>query len=192
MLALTDVGKARCADRKCLNTQALLDLQRDSAKGAPIRPSVKLNPSTLRSRLTRNYDRQKRCGAISSLFGCKALDHEFSFLYSEPGGCDTNFWFEVRTPLGALLSAVGVKDLKDKLVWVDEEDNSYIQFQADGNNIAIDPTYGLNETGSTGSASCSAACTKVSSSDVSGQCCSCNGTKKYKRSAWSNSTYLCQ
>jgi hypothetical protein len=36
------------------------------------------------------------------------------------------------------------------------------------------------------------ACFKVSSSDLTGQCCICNGaTRHYVRSAWSLTTFLC-
>lgn len=189
MLALSDTGKARCADRVCANTQALLDLQRDAASVVQVRPGVRNSPSILRTRLTWNYRVQKDC--YNSFFNsCKPPDHEFRFLGSEPGSCDMNYWFEVRTPAGALLSSVS--RLQESLIWVDEEDNSYIKFQTNGSNIAIDPTYGLNDTGSTTTGSCSAACTKITSQNVAGQCCSCNGTKKYARSMWSPTTYLCQ
>jgi hypothetical protein len=191
-LVLTDAGKARCADGKCFNTQALLDFQKDAAGSVQLRPGVRLSPSGLRDRLTKNWNKQKVCGYLFSIWGCKAPDHEFKFLQSAPGACDTNYWFEVRTPLGALLSRAGLDDLKEKLVWLDENDNNYIKFQTNGNSVAIDPTYGLNAINSTALGSCSAACTKVSGSDVSGQCCSCNGTKKFARSAWNTSTYICQ
>lgn len=189
MLALSDTGKARCADRACANTQALLDLQRDAASAVQVRPGVRNSPSILRTRLTWNYKAQKDC-YYSWYNACRPPDHEFRFLRSEPGSCDMNFWFEVRTPAGALLSSVS--RLQESLIWVDEEDNSYIKFQTNGSNIAIDPTYGLNDTGSTTTGSCSAACTKITSQNVAGQCCSCNGTKKYARSLWSPTTYLCQ
>lgn len=40
---------------------------------------------------------------------------------------------------------------------------------------------------------CSQACVAVSASNVAGQCCWCNGTKKYYvKSAWSGTTYICQ
>jgi hypothetical protein len=102
-----------------------------------------------------------------------------------------NFWFEVRTPSGALLGSA-LSTLKEKLVWVDIEDNSYIKFQTEGSAIAIDPTYGLNTTSYTATGSCSAACTKISSTNIAGQCCSCNGTKKYVKSTWSATTFICQ
>jgi hypothetical protein len=71
--------------------------------------------------------------------------------------------------------------------------NPFIAQQVSGDLVAIDPTYGLNDMGTTTTGSCSAACTKVTTVNVAGQCCSCNGaTKVYKRSAWNTSTYLCQ
>jgi hypothetical protein len=59
--------------------------------------------------------------------------------------------------------------------------------------VSVDPTYGLNEDASASSGSCDATCTKVTSKDVSGKCCSCNGaTRKFVKSAWNAQTFLCQ
>jgi hypothetical protein len=59
--------------------------------------------------------------------------------------------------------------------------------------VSIDPTYGLNDVGTTSSGACNSACIKIGVTDVSGQCCSCNGkTKAFRRSTWSPVTYLCQ
>lgn len=189
MLVLSTTGKARCPDGKCMNTQALLDMQK-SYSSIQVRPGVKVSPTTLKYRLTYNYKQQKEC-TTSFFSSCRAPDHEFRFLFSEPGACDMNFWFEVRTPQGALLGSA-LSSLQEKLVWVDAEDNSYIKFQTEGSAIGIDPTYGLNVTGAAAAGSCSAACTKVSTTDIAGTCCSCNGTKKYARSSWSAVTYVCQ
>lgn len=189
-LVLTPTGKARCADGQCWNTQALLDLQRDSARSVEVRPGVYVNPRTLRLRLTWNHDRQQDC--LRSFWnGCRTPDHQFEFIAAEPGACDMNYWFEVRRPDGRLLGS-SLDVLKKALVWVDIEDNSYIKFQNDGSTIAIDPTYGLNAGSATKSGSCSASCMKVSRANVAGQCCSCNGTKKYRRSAFNANAYLCR
>jgi hypothetical protein len=62
-----------------------------------------------------------------------------------------------------------------------------------GGFVAIDPTYGLNDGADTTSGSCAAACTKVTTTNVAGQCCSCSGvSKKFAKSAWSASTFICQ
>lgn len=190
MLALTSRGKMRCADGECFNTQALLDLQKSSASNAEVRPGVRVNPSTLRLRLTWNHSQQIKC-RYSWWNRCVAPEHEFRFLHSEPGACDVNYWFAVLDRDGNPLEA-RLNDLIDQLIWVDVEDNSYIQFQAEGSTIAIDPTYGLNEAGSTSAGSCSAACTMISSTNIAGRCCSCNGTRSYKRAIWSANAYLCQ
>jgi hypothetical protein len=189
-LVLTSTGKARCADGKCWNTQALLDLQRDAARYVQVRPGVYVSPSTLRLRLTWNHGQQQDC--LYSFFNnCRTPSHQFEFLTAEPGACDMNYWFEVRKPDGTALGS-SLDVLKKALIWIDIEDNSYIKFQSDGATIAIDPTYGLNEGSTTSSGSCSAACTKVSATNIAGQCCTCNGTKKYVRSTWNATTYLCK
>lgn len=190
MLALTSRGKMRCADGRCFNTQALLDLQQSSASNVEIRPGVIVSPSTLRLRLTWNHRQQVSC-TYSWWNRCVTREHEFRFLHSEAGACDMNYWFTVVDRDGDPLEE-RLSDLMDQLIWVDIEDNSYIQFQTQGSTIAIDPTYGLNEAGSTTSGSCSAACTRISSTNVAGQCCACNGTRSYKRAPWSSNVYLCR
>ena len=65
MLVLSTTGKARCADGRCMNTQALLDMQKAST-GIQVRPGVKVSPSTLRYRLKWNYQAQKRAAPTPS------------------------------------------------------------------------------------------------------------------------------
>ena len=193
-LALTATGKARCADGKCFNTQALLDLQKDSASKAEIRPGVRANPLLIRTTLLLAYARQTTCFSLLGLpmIGCGVPEHQFKLISTDKGVCDTNYWFEVQNTGGAPLGLTAMKALQKGLVWVNAETNAYIAFQVAGNMVGIDPTYGLNATTAASSGSCSAACTKISAKDVTGQCCSCNGTKKYARSSWSATTYLCQ
>lgn len=81
---------------------------------------------------------------------------------------------------------------KWKLTFADQA-NGWVDFRnLGGGTVAIDPTYGLNPTGTAAAGSC-AACTKISLTDVTGQCCSCSAvTKKYVKSTWSPTTFLCQ
>jgi hypothetical protein len=59
--------------------------------------------------------------------------------------------------------------------------------------VAIDPTYGLNDEDTTSSGSCTAACTKITTTNIAGACCSCNSVQKtFKRSSFNVNTYLCQ
>jgi hypothetical protein len=186
-LELTTTGKARCADGRCWNTQAILDLQKAPAGTVQMRPGVKLDSRALKSGLTTNLTFQ-----LFSLISALAPEHQFELMHSEAGGCDQFYWFNVKSPTGSALSTLLLSQLKQKLTWVGGDRNPYIQFQTEGTMVGIDPTYGLNQAGATSSGSCAAACTKMSSTDVTGSCCSCNGTKKFARSTWNATTYICK
>jgi hypothetical protein len=187
VLKLTTTGKAQCADRTCWNTQALLDLQNAPRGTVQVRPGVTLDSAALKSALTGNLLLQ-----VLHLVSSLVPEHKLSLVRSEAGGCDQYYWFNVTTPSGGAVSSLLTWTLGQKLMWVGGNGNPYVQFQSNGTMVGIDPTYGLNETGSTVTGSCTAACTKMSSSNIAGSCCSCNGTKKFARSAWSTTTYLCQ
>lgn len=194
ILILTSVGKARCADGKCANTQGLLDFQKSEASGKVQFPgNVSLDSLALRSRLVAKFRDQLSCEQQPSNGGttnCPVEDHVLTFQRSEKGGCDTNYFFVAKKPDGQPLQYPA--QLKNKLKWTDST-NQYIGFQSVGEVVSIDPTYGLNEAGSSTTGACMAACAKVGVEDVSGACCSCNGsTKSFSRSAWSAVTYLCK
>jgi hypothetical protein len=187
VLKLTTTGKAQCADGKCWNTQAILDLQTAPAGSVQVRPGVKLDSAALKSALTSNLLLQ-----VLHLISAFVPEHKLQLIRSEHGGCDQFYWFNVTSPSGGAVSSLLTWTLGQKLMWVGGSSNPYVQFQSNGTMVGIDPTYGLNEAGSTATGSCTAACTKMSGSNIAGTCCSCNGTKKFVRSAWSTSTYLCQ
>lgn len=189
---LTNTGKAQCGGN-CWNTQALLNLQYDQANNVVKLPgNVTLNPGALRSRLVAKLREQQTCESQPSNGGttnCPVETHKLSFMRSEKGGCDTNFFFKATTPTGAALRYPA--QLKNKLLWADRY-NPYVAFQSVGDVISIDPTYGLNQAGSTSTGSCTAACTKISSANVAGACCTCNNAmKKYTKAPWSTTTFLC-
>jgi len=193
LLALSSTAKSRCVD-ECANTQALLDFQMDEADGKVKFPgNVTLSAIALRSRLVAKYRDQIACEMQPSNGGttnCPVEDHVLTFQRSEKGGCDTNYYFVAKKPDGSPLQYPG--QLKNKLLWVDRV-NPYIGFQSVGEVVSIDPTYGLNERGSTSTGDCSAACVKIGLTDVSDDCCSCGGVNKtFSRSAWSRYTYICQ
>jgi hypothetical protein len=186
-LQLTATGKAQCADGKCWNTQALLDLQSSPTNTVQVRPGVKLDSAALRNSLTASGLFQ-----VFNLLSFLVPAHKFTFQSSTLGGCDTYHWFKVTKPDGTPLGSSALSSLEQNLLWVSGKSNPYIGFSVDGTSVGIDPTYGLNETGVSSAGACTAACTKVSTTDLRGQCCACNGTKKYARSAWNVNTYLCQ
>jgi hypothetical protein len=193
-LALSATGAAQCADGECFNTRALLELQKDVASEAEIRPGVKVNPRLLRAALTTAYARQSTCFSLLGMpfIGCGVPEHQFALAYTNEGTCDTNYWFDVQRPTGEPLDEAEMAALEKGLIWVNVERNEYVSFQVDGNKVGIDPTYGLNTGDTAITAVCSAACTKISDDDLEGQCCSCNGNKQFVRSTWNRSTYLCQ
>ena len=192
-IKLTATGKAQCADGKCWNTQALLDLQYDQANDKVKFPgNVTLSPGALRSRLVAKLREQQTCEARPANGGnnCPVEEHTLAFQRAEKGGCDTNFFFKATQPNGQPLKFPA--QLKNKLQWVDVQ-NPYIGFQAAGDVVSIDPTLGLNANSAVSAGTCFGSCLRVSLGDVSGSCCQCNGaTRKFGRSPWSAVTFLCQ
>jgi hypothetical protein len=193
-IKLTPTGKAQCADGRCFNVQALLDMQYDQANDMVKLPgNVTLSPGALRSRLVAKLREQQTCEqrpSNGSAQNCPVEEHKLTFQRAEKGGCDTNFFFKATQPNGQALKFPA--QLKNKLQWVDMR-NPYIGFQSAGDIVSIDPTFGLNQANSTSSGACFAACTRISTEAVTGACCSCNGaSRKFSRAPWSGTTYLCR
>jgi hypothetical protein len=192
-------GKSRCSDGKCATLQALLDMQYEQAnnkvyfQGSGTTKTL-LSPAALRARLVAKLYEQKACddsAKDNDVNACPKEEHVLAFQSAAKGSCDTNFFFKATKPNGQALQYP--QQLKNKLKFADQS-NPYIAFQNLGNGIvSVDPTYGLNPDGSTQSGSCTAACTKVSSTSIAGQCCSCAGVNKtFVKAAWSGTTFICQ
>lgn len=195
-------GKSRCADAKCRRVQALLDMQYEQARGKiyiqgeTSTNKVLLDPAALRSRMVAkvNYE-QTACdqnAKDNDPTRCPVETHKLVPMGTvNLGGCGVHYKFGVAKETGATLLYPG--QLKWKLTFADQA-NGWVDFRnLGGGVVAIDPTYGLNTTGTASAGSCTAACTKISLTDITGQCCSCGGvTRKYGKSAWSPSTFLCQ
>jgi hypothetical protein len=195
-------GKSRCADGKCAATQALLDMQYEQARGKiyiqgeSSTNKVLLDPGALRARMVAkvNYE-QKTCddnAKDNDPARCPVETHLLKPIGTVSlGGCGVHYKFGVtKDASGTLLYPA---QLKNKLIFADQA-NGWVDFRNMGGGfVAIDPTYGLNEDASTSSGSCAAACTKISATSVAGQCCSCGGaSKKFAKSTWSASTFICQ
>jgi hypothetical protein len=192
-------GKSRCSDGKCAKVQAILDMQYDQAnnkvyfQGSGSTKTL-LSPAALRSRMVAKLREQQTCDVNprdNDAGACPKEEHVLAFQSAAKGSCDTNFFFKATKPDGKAL--VYPNQLKNKLRFADIT-NPYIAFQSLGNGVvSIDPTYGLNEDGTTTSGSCAAACTKVTTSNVAAQCCSCGGvSKKFVKASFNANTYLCQ
>ena len=152
-----------------------------------------LSPAALRARLVAKLYEQKACDDSprdNDNTACPKEEHVLTFQSAAKGSCDTNFFFKAAGVDGKPLKYPA--QLKNKLIWVDQS-NPYVGFQATGDVVSIDPTYGLNEDSTNSAGSCTSACTKVTTSNVAGQCCSCNGaTKKFAKASWNAATFLCQ
>jgi hypothetical protein len=195
-------GKSRCADGKCAEVQAILDMQYEQARGKVYvqgessTRSVLLDPAALRSRLVAkaNYE-QKTCDANAKDGDpnrCPKEAHQLSPVgMVSLGGCGPHYKFAVKKDNGATLQYPA--QLKGKLTFADQT-NGWVDFRnLGGGYVAIDPTYGLNGGATTSSGSCTATCTRISKTNVAGQCCTCSGaTKKFVKSSWSAVTFLCQ
>jgi hypothetical protein len=116
------------------------------------------------------------------------------YLYVENGSCDEKFFFDpLKAGTSARLSSTDSDELKNKLEFVGYPENKMLNCYIRDGEVSVDPTYGLNSGAGSSAGSCDAACTKYSTSHVTGKCCSCNGrTKKYVRSAFNTQMYLCQ
>jgi hypothetical protein len=191
-------GSSRCIGG-CPNINAILSWQYGQAQGKIYLQgfgSVKtlLDPYALASRLVVNYRVQGTCDTNAldgSVTLCPREEHRLTWVGAAKVGCDTMFTFNVKRTDGSALAYPA--QLKQKLRFADQS-NPYISFTPLANgDIWIDPTYGINPDGSTSSGTCMAACTKVSTTSIAGLCCTCGGVnKKYVKSTFNASTYLCQ
>jgi hypothetical protein len=125
--------------------------------------------------------------------------HRLAYSHTTQDGlCGQYDWFDITQPNGVVLDDPGSSYVQlifagGKQTATGADVNPYIGQQVSGDQVAIDPTYGLTDDHSTSSGVCTASCVKISGLNVAGQCCSCNAvTKKFVRSAWSTTTYLCQ
>jgi hypothetical protein len=111
--------------------------------------------------------------------------------------CGNYDWYSITQPNGMALADPASTYVElifagGKRTASGSDTNPYIAEQVSGNQVAIDPTYGLDASGTTSTGSCTAACVSVSVSSLVGHCCSCSGvTKAFSKAAWSPTTFLC-
>jgi hypothetical protein len=192
-LEMSQYAYPRCADRKCKGVQAILDMQSDAANGIMTYGNIPLNVGALRSSLRSSWEAQMACNNAGN---CPAENHYLSFTHAENGSCDQKFFFDHKKVKNDVVQSAALSNpgqLVNKLMFVGYPWNTMLNFYLRDGQVSVDPTYGLNEGGVSSSGSCSAACTRVSATNIAGQCCSCNGsTKSYVKSSFSASVYLCQ
>jgi hypothetical protein len=121
----------------------------------------------------------------------------FDSLTNDASCGDVYYWYDIAQPNLQPLRApadsfIQLMFVGGKQTLTGTDLNPFISQQVSGNLVAIDPTYGLDDSGTSSAGTCTAACTKISSTSIVGQCCSCNGvTRKFAKAAWSSSTFLC-
>ncbi|HTV17871.1 MAG TPA: hypothetical protein VMG12_04350 [Polyangiaceae bacterium] len=176
----------------CANTQALLDMQKPEANGKVRFPGdIVLDVALLKSKLQAAWNDQLSCNSSGA---CNAPAHDLKYDHVEDGSCDEKYFFApLKEGTSQWLSATSANELSKKLRFVGYPSNKMLNFYLRDGKLSVDPTYGLNPDATASVGSCDAACTKFSSSDVSGNCCSCAGaTKRYSRSTFNTNVYLCQ
>ncbi|HWO09295.1 MAG TPA: RICIN domain-containing protein [Polyangiaceae bacterium] len=125
--------------------------------------------------------------------------HKLRFNRQEAGGpCGNYYWYDVTEPNGLVLddpasTYVQLIFAGGKQTPSGTDLNPFISQKVSGSQVAIDPTLGTYSSGTTAAGSCTPGCLKVTTSNVAGQCCECNGAyKKYVKASWSATTYSCQ
>ncbi len=196
-------GKSRCSGGYCRNVQALLDMQYE-----PMRNKIWVNgetgtnktlvdPGALRSRMVAKLGQDQRTcdenAKDNDVNRCPVEIHKLTPAGTASlGGCGVHYKFNVtKDASGTLLYPA---QLKWKLNFADQA-NGWVDFKNLGNGqVAIDPTYGLNEDVTNQAGACTIACTKISSTSLVGQCCQCGGVNKlFARASTTNpSIFACQ
>jgi hypothetical protein len=195
-------GKSRCSGAVCPRTEALLAFQNDSATGVYVQAETTttrtlVNPGALRTRMVAklqeqiNKDRDMKDG---DTYQVPKTPHKLTGAgITTLGGCGPHYKFNVAFDATTTTPKPLPAQLKWSLSFADQQ-NGWVDFRDLGNNVvAIDPTYGLNDEDTTNSGSCAVACTKISTTNIAGACCSCAAVNKtFKKATFNANTYLCQ
>jgi hypothetical protein len=124
--------------------------------------------------------------------------HRLSYSHTtEDGPCGNYDWYRIEQPNGLPLedpasTFVQLIFAGGKQTSTGADNNPYIAQQVSGDLVAIDPTYGLSASDTTTTGACAAACVSISSSNIAGKCCSCEGDSgRFTESPWSETTFVC-
>jgi hypothetical protein len=191
-LELSEHAPPRCADRYCKNTRAVLAMQDAPANTVRFPGNIYLDPVALRNALRNNWNEQVACSNNNS---CPQEAYDLQYTNWEWGSCDVKYFFNVyhQGSSTRITDSGRLNGLADNLVFLGYPENRMLNFYIRNGQVSVDPTGGLNDGGTAMSGSCTVACSKFSAWDVSGQCCSCNGSaRRYRRSPFSSYMYLCQ
>jgi hypothetical protein len=125
--------------------------------------------------------------------------HRLSFSYtSNDGPCGKYYWYNIKQPNGLSLAKPGNSFLQlifagGKQTAGGADVNPHIAQKVSGDMVAIDPVYGLDGSGTSSTGSCTAACVSISTSNIAGACCACNGvSKKFAKVSSNPNAYMCK
>ena len=195
-LVLHENGLRRCnyvkVGSKCENTQAALALQNAPANTVKF-PSGYLDSNSLKYALKNNYAQQVAC---ENGGGCKVRVWDLRYHSLLRGSCFVEYFFDAYSQYGTT-RITNQADLEgygaNNMIFLGYPENKMLNFYVTGGHISIDPTAGLNEGGTTTTGSCTIACTKYSATNLTGQCCSCDGvTRTYQQASFSPKYFLCR
>jgi hypothetical protein len=197
-------GTGKESTKDCPNTRALLALQSPLAHGKVTFPdNVKLDSTLLRQTLKKLWDQQVTCINAGN---CPVDYHDLKYHHAETGPCGMRYFYDAfeqcvskdgnlcgPTAPRVPLTAQHAERFANQLLFLGHPSNPFLAFAVKDDRASVDPTYGLTENVSATGGSCRAACTMITTANLTGNCCSCNGkTKRFTRSAFNASTYLCQ
>jgi hypothetical protein len=124
--------------------------------------------------------------------------HRLTYAKSTANGpCGNYDWYNIAQPNGMAVADPAATFVElifagGKKTSTGTDVNPFIAQQVSGNQVAIDPTYGLDAEGVTSTGACAAACVSISRTNLAGSCCSCLGvTKKFSKAAWNPVTFMC-
>lgn len=192
MLGVTSTGLAQCSNG-CKNVKSLLSYQdARTDQTLEFKGGQKLSAWTFASRLTAGFKSQQTCDSRPDNHqgdNCPAEQHKLTLLSVAPGGCDTMATFQATNLSGGNLAYPA--QLRNKLLWAMNggfgpgQLNPYIGFSSTGTTVSIDPTGGLTPPTPPAPApgACWDGCSIYSETNISGQCCLCNGKTKALRQA---------
>jgi hypothetical protein len=194
-LGIASGGWMRCdhmGAHGCPNTKAAIALQ-DAPANTVKFPSGYLDAAKLRAALKANFDEQVACENADR---CNAKHWDLKFHSWSRGSCFVEYFFDAYKQYSTT-KITRQSDLEqygaNNMVFLGYPENKMLNFYVRGEHISIDPTAGLNEGGTTTTGSCTIACTKYSTRDLTGTCCSCDGVnKRYQRASFSPYYYLCR
>ncbi len=127
--------------------------------------------------------------------------HRLKFSHkSTEADCGDYYWYDIAQPNGQPLKAPADSFVQlifagGKETLTGNDVNPFIAQQVSGNQVAIDPTYGLNEGVATSTGSCTYANIVYDPTKVAnGKCCvkSSGVSSTFYASAWSPTTFVCR